>query len=88
MADLVFLFQVLDERIVVSDIAVLNTEVIDDKSERDARGSMGEKTRDVRVLDVTNGCKMVYKVLAPWRVEGGHRGKDGQGWSRHNLAYR
>jgi len=63
LADLVFLFQVLDERIVVSDVTVLDAEIIDDKSERDARGSMGERTRDVRVLDVTSGCKMVYKVL-------------------------
>ena len=63
MADLVFLFQVLDERIVVSDITVLDAEIIDDKSERDARGSMEEKPRDVSVLDVTSGCKTVYKVL-------------------------
>ena len=63
MADLVFLFQVLGERIVVSDVTVLDAEIIDDKSERDASGSMGEKTRDVRVLDVTGGCKMVYMVL-------------------------
>ena len=60
---LYFFSQVLDERIVVSDVTVLDAEIIDDKSERDARGSMGEKTGDVRVLDVTGGCKMVYKVL-------------------------
>ena len=52
----VFLFEVGNERIVVSDVTVLNAEVIDDKSERDARGRMGEKTGDVRVLDVATGC--------------------------------
>ena len=62
-AYLVFLDEVGNERLVVSDVTVFDTKIIDDKSERDASGGVGEKTRDVRVLDVTSGCKMVYKVL-------------------------
>ena len=41
----VFLFEVGNERLVVSDVTVFDTKIIDDKSERDARGQYGRKGR-------------------------------------------